>query len=67
MRSLHREVKSYRDDNERIMKAHEEMLQSLNMLHKQANKEYGTKQATSDRKVSTSSSHNKMDYHGDDR
>jgi hypothetical protein len=44
MRSLHREVQSYRDDNERIMKAHEEILQSLNMLHKQVNKDSGTKQ-----------------------
>jgi hypothetical protein len=38
MRSLHREVQHYRDDNERIMKDQEEILQSLNMLHKQVNK-----------------------------
>jgi hypothetical protein len=38
MRILHREVQSYRDDNERIMNAQEEILQSLNMLHKQVNK-----------------------------
>jgi len=44
MRSLHREVKSYRDDNERIMKAHEEILQILNMLHKHVNKDSRTKQ-----------------------
>jgi hypothetical protein len=43
-RSLHREVQSYRDNNERIMKAQEEILHILNMLHKQVNKDYGTKQ-----------------------
>jgi hypothetical protein len=67
MRSLHREVQSYRDDNERIMKAQEEILQSLNMLHKQVNKDSGTKQAASARQVSTSRSHNKRDDHGNDR
>jgi hypothetical protein len=39
MRSLHREVMSYITDNERIMKAHEEILKILNMLHKQVNKD----------------------------
>jgi len=34
MRSLHRELQSYRVDNERIMKAREEILQSLNIFHK---------------------------------
>jgi hypothetical protein len=43
MRSLHREVKIYRVDNERIMKAQEEILQSLNVFHKQFNKYFGTK------------------------
>jgi hypothetical protein len=38
MRSLHREVHSYRVDNENIMKAQEEILQSLNMLQKKSNK-----------------------------
>jgi hypothetical protein len=33
MRSLQKEVQSYRVDNERIMKSQEEILQSLNMLH----------------------------------
>jgi hypothetical protein len=32
MRSIQREVKKYRDDNENIMKSQEEILQSLNML-----------------------------------
>jgi hypothetical protein len=67
MRSLHREVQSYRDDNEMIMKAQEEILQRLNMLHKQVHKDYGTKQAASARQVSTSRSHNKSDDHGNDR
>jgi hypothetical protein len=43
MRSLQREVQIYRDDNENIMKVQEEILQSLNMLQKQANKDSGTK------------------------
>jgi hypothetical protein len=59
MRSLQKEVQSYRDDNERIMKAQEEILQSLNMLQKQVNKDSGTKQAASARQVSTSRSHRK--------
>jgi hypothetical protein len=46
MSSLQKEVQSYRADNERIMKAQEEILQSLNMLHKQVNKDSGTKQAS---------------------
>jgi hypothetical protein len=39
MRSLQREVQSYRDADENIMKAREEILQSLNMPQKQANKD----------------------------
>jgi hypothetical protein len=34
MISMHREVHSYREYNEMIMKAQEEILQSLNMFHK---------------------------------
>jgi hypothetical protein len=49
------------------MKAQEEILQSLNMLQKQVNKDSGTKQATSARKVSASRSHRKRDDHGNDR
>ena len=55
------------DDNERIMKAQEEILQSLNMLHKKVNKDSGTKQVASARQVSASRSHRKMDAHGNDR
>jgi methyl coenzyme M reductase gamma subunit len=66
MRSLHREVQRYRVDNERIMKAEEEILQILNMLHKQFTKDYETKQATSARQVTTSRSHSKRDDHGND-
>ena len=51
MRSLHREVQSYMDDNERIMKAQEEILQSLNMLHKQVKKDFGTKKEFISKKV----------------
>jgi hypothetical protein len=58
---------SYRDDNERIMKAQEEILQSLNMLQNQVNKDSGTKQESSARQVSTSRSHRKRDDHGNDR
>jgi hypothetical protein len=49
------------------MKAQEEILQSLNMLHKQVNKDFGTKKVASARQVSTSRSHRKMDDHGNDR
>jgi hypothetical protein len=34
MRSLQKEVQSYREDNENIMKAQEQILQSLNMLQR---------------------------------
>jgi hypothetical protein len=60
-------VHNYRADNESIIKAHEEILQCLNMLHKQVNKDSGTKQVTSARKVSTSTCHRKRDDHGSDR
>jgi hypothetical protein len=66
MRSLHREVQSYMDDNERIMKDQEEILESLNMLHKQVNKDSSTKQIDSARQVTTSISQRKMDDHGND-
>jgi hypothetical protein len=49
MRSLHREVKRYRDDNEMIMKDKEDIIHNLNMLHNHINKESGTKQSTSSR------------------
>ena len=67
MRSLHREVQSYRVDNERIMEAQEEILQSLNMLHKKVNKDSSTKQEASARQVLASRSHSKRDDHGNDR
>jgi hypothetical protein len=67
MRRFHREVKRYRVDNERIMKAQEEILPSLNMLHKQVNKDSGTKQEISGKKVSTYRSHRKRDDHINDR
>jgi hypothetical protein len=60
MRSLQKEVQSYRANNDGIMKAQEEILQSLNMLQKQFNKDSGTKKASSARKVSTSRSHRKI-------
>jgi hypothetical protein len=43
MRILHREVQSYIDNNERIMKDQEEILHRLNMLHKKVKKDSGTK------------------------
>jgi hypothetical protein len=67
MRSLHREVQSYRYDNENIMKAQEEIVHSLNMLHKQVNKDFDTKQATSTRQVTIYRSQIKRDEHGNDR
>jgi hypothetical protein len=67
MRTMHREVQSYRDDNERIMKAEEEILQSLNVLHKKVNKNSSTKKETSARQVITSRSQSRRDDHGNDR
>jgi predicted RNase H-like nuclease (RuvC/YqgF family) len=64
MRSLQREVQSYRDDNERIMKALKEILQSLNMLQKQVNKDFAKKQEVSARQVEVSRSHGMRDDHG---
>ena len=61
------EVQRYRDDNERIMKAYEEILQILNMFHNQVNKDSGTKHATSARQVLASIYHRKSDDHGNDR
>jgi hypothetical protein len=43
MRSLQKEVQRYRVINERIMKAQEEILQSINMLQKQVNKGSSTR------------------------
>jgi hypothetical protein len=43
MRILHREVQSYREDNENIMKDQEEIIQILNMLHKKVKKYSGAK------------------------
>jgi hypothetical protein len=67
MRSLHREVQSYGADNERIIKAQENILQILNMLHKHVNKDSGTKHAISSRQVSTSRFHSKRGDHGNGR
>jgi hypothetical protein len=67
MRSLPREVQHYRDDNERIMKAREEILQILNMLHKQVNKNSSTKQEANSRQVIESISQSRRDDHGNDR
>ena len=43
MRTLQKEVQSYKADNERIMKAQEEILQSLNMLQNKFNKDSCTR------------------------
>jgi hypothetical protein len=67
VRSLQKEVQSYRVDNERTMKAQEEILQSLNMLQKQVKKDSHVKQAASARQVSTSRSHSKRDDHENDK
>jgi len=67
MRSLDREVQIYRDDNEKIMRAQEEILQRLNMLQKKDKMDFGTKPKASARKVTTSKSHSKRDGHGNYR
>jgi hypothetical protein len=66
MITLQREVQSCRVDNEKIMKAWEEILQSLNMLHKQANKDFNANQEANARQMTTSKSHSRRDYHGND-
>jgi hypothetical protein len=50
-----------------MIKAQEDILQILNTFHKQFNEDFGTKQETSARQVSTSRSHRKRDDHGNDR
>jgi hypothetical protein len=67
MRSLQREVQSYREDKEKIMKSRKEILQSLNILQRQSNKDSGTNPTTSARQVTTSKFHNKRDDHGNDK
>jgi F0F1-type ATP synthase gamma subunit len=67
MRRLHREVKSYKEYNERIMKAREEIIQILNMFQKKFNKDSGTKKETSYILVTTTRYQSKMDDHGNDR
>jgi hypothetical protein len=49
------------------MKSQEEILQSVNMLQRKANKDSGTNKGTSTRQVTTSRSHRKRDEHGNDR
>jgi len=67
MKSLHREVESYREDNEKIMKSQKDILKSLNIFHRHANKESCTKKYDSDRHATTSKSHRRRDEHGNDR
>jgi hypothetical protein len=61
MQILQKEVHIYRVENERIMRDHEEILPSLNMLQNQVNKNYGTKQAASARQVETFIFHDRRD------
>jgi hypothetical protein len=49
------------------MKSQEEILQSPNMLQRQANKESGTKKEASSRQVTKSRSHRRRDDHGNER
>jgi hypothetical protein len=63
MRRFHKEVQSYRENNERMITTREELLQSLNMLQRQVNKYSGTKQGTSARQVEASRSHDRSDDH----
>jgi hypothetical protein len=63
MGSLHREVLIYRFDNERIMKAQEEMMQILKMLQKKVNKYSGTNHESSARQVEIYRSHDRRNDH----
>jgi hypothetical protein len=67
MRSLQREVQSYRVDNENIMKVQEELLQILNMLQKKSNKYSRTRQEGSAIQVTSSKSHRKRDGQGNNK
>jgi hypothetical protein len=67
MRILKKEVNIYRADNERIMKDKEEILQILNILQKKVNKYSRKKKEVGARKVETSISHDRRDYHGGSR
>jgi hypothetical protein len=57
-------VKSYRVDNERIMKDREEILEIFNMFQKQAKKDSSTGQEASAIQVTASKSHRRKDGHG---
>jgi hypothetical protein len=67
MRSLQKEVQSYRDNNERIMKDEEDIIQSLNMIQNQVNEDLGTRQDANAKQVEVSRSHDKRDDHGGSR
>jgi hypothetical protein len=67
MRSLQKEVQSYKANNEKIMKAQEEILQSLNMLQKQVNKDSGTRQEARSKQGEVPRSHDRRDDHGGSR
>jgi hypothetical protein len=67
MRSLHRAVPIFREDNENIMKDQKEILQSLNMLQRQANKDSDKKNEASARQVTTYISHRRRDENGNGR
>jgi hypothetical protein len=67
MRSLQKEVKSYREYNERMIISQEELLQSMNMLQRKVNKYSGTKKETSANQVEASKSHDRRDDHGESR
>jgi len=62
-----REVQIYRDNNEKIIKSQENILQILNMLQKQDNKDSSTKQEASSRHVTACKSHSIRDEHGNDK
>jgi hypothetical protein len=49
------------------MKAQEEILQILNMLQKQVNKDSGTRKEASAKQVEVSRSHDRRDDHGGSR
>jgi hypothetical protein len=67
MRSLQKEVQSYRADNERIVKDQEEIIKILNMLQKQVNKDSCTRQEVGAKQVEVSRSHDRRDDHGGSR
>jgi hypothetical protein len=54
-------MRNYRVDNERMMRVQEELLQTMNMLQRQVNRNSGTKQSANARQAEASRYHDRRD------